>query len=196
MGDLKLPDVGKIETLGLLFTLLPGLLAFLVERTLTARERKVETVEAILFGLAYTLAVHAVWSVLKRAGSVIPTPDITGLALTAITIGLAIAFLKNSGALFHLLQKSGITREAAWWSIWETAFRFSYAQKNEFVVLHLADGRRLFGAVVGHSSEQKDGHICLMQAMWLVDPRPAPISGMILLRADDVKMVEFVPRSK
>lgn len=192
----KLPDIGKIADVGILFVLLPGLLVFLIERMLTSRERKLETTEAILWGLAYTLLTHAVWTGFKWVGSIVPTPDLVGLTLSAIGLAFIITFLKNSAIVFRTLRKLGVTNESPWLTIWETAFRVSHAQKNEYVVLHLLDGNRLFGAVEGHSAEQKDGHICLTNAKWLVNGTETPINGMLLLRAEDVKVVEFVPRQE
>jgi len=54
---MALPDLGKIDSLGLLFTLLPGLLTFVIVHAMTARGQKIEPIEAVLYGLAYTLAV-------------------------------------------------------------------------------------------------------------------------------------------
>jgi hypothetical protein len=193
----KLPNVGQIESLGILFTLLPGLITYLVVRALTERGRKIDAIDAVLYGLAYTLVVHAIWYALTHVGSWIPTPDIIGLCLTAVALGIVVAIIANTGVAYCVLRWLRITSEASWSTIWQTTFREFRRTEDEYAVLHLKDRRRVMGALRGYSSEQKEGHICLERVRWLdSDGARTEQPGMHLFNAEDVAFVEFVPALK
>jgi hypothetical protein len=196
----NLPTPGAVDSLGLLFTLLPGLLTYVVVRALTARGEKIEPAEAILHGLAYTLVVHAIWFGLTALGSVIPTPDLIGLALTAVGLALGVAALHNSGRFYGLLRRWRLTNQPSWLTIWETAFReYRGVRKGEYAVLHLKDGRRVMGAIRGFSPRQEKGHVCMERVQWLSDEtgvKNPEHAGLHLFNADDVFVVEFMPLRK
>lgn len=192
MASLSLPSVGKLESLGLLFSLLPGLLTYIVVRALTARERKLDAVEAVLHGLAYTVLVHALWELLTL-NSWIPTPDLVGISLCSLVIGLAIAKCHSRGWIYNLLRLCGITEESTWQSAWETSFRMARADGREYAVLYLKDGRRIMGAVRGFSSEQSAGHVAIDRSRWLCENNEViAIPGLMLLSANDVLSVQFL----
>lgn len=192
MPSISLPTVGKMETLGLLFSLLPGLLTYIVVRALTARERKLDAVEAVLHGLAYTVLVHALWALLTLK-SWIPTPEIVGLSFCSLAIGLMIAKCHSRGWIYNLLRRFGLTEESTWQSAWETSFREARAAGREYAVLYLKDGRRIMGAVRGFSSEQSSGHVAIDQSQWLNDENEVTaIPGLMLLSANEIWSVQFL----
>ncbi len=191
---MNLPSVGNVKSLELLFTLLPGLLTYLLVRSLTARERRVEATEAILHGLAYTLLVHAMWTVCTSIGTWFPTPDIVGLSLCSLLLGVVVSRLSNRGAIYEFLRRVGVTSESGWASIWESAFREFRTTRGEYGVFHSRDGRRIMGAIRGYSLQQSGGHICLERAQWLEGLEAlAELPGMVLIPADDVQFIEFLP---
>lgn len=193
MPKLTLPSIGSLDTLGAVFALLPGLLTYVIVRALTARERKLDAIEAILHGLAYTLLVHAIWAILTL-WSWIPTPDMPGLSLCAIGIGIVVAKISNSGWIYAFLRFCRITDEASWQSTWEASFRNAAKEIGEFAVLHLKDGRRLMGAVRGYSAEQSKGHIALDQCQWLMqEGDPMPAVGLILIPGEEIVFVQHLP---
>ncbi len=193
---MEFPSISIGGSVGLLFQLLPGLITFLVVRWLTARGRKIETAEAILHGLAYTLVVHAIWSFLTAIGSLIPTPDLMGLSLCAVGLGLAASWLTNSGSIYGVLRKLMLTREASWPSIWETAFREFTGRIGEYVVLEFKDRRRLLGAIRGFSADQEGGHVYLARPRWIHSDSDAPEQpGTLLVNATDIASVQFLPFS-
>lgn len=194
---MQLPNLGRMQGLELLFTLLPGLLTYLLVRSLTARERRVDATEAVLQGLAYTLVVHAMWAVCTSVGSWIPTPDIVGLSLCAVVLAFIVSHLSNRGFVYGFLRQLGITEEPGWATIWDSAFREFRSLRGEYAVFHLGDGRRIMGAIRGHSSQQAGGHICLERAQWLEGLKALDeLPGMVLMPADDVQFVEFIPIEK
>jgi hypothetical protein len=197
-GFVKLPELGELESLGLLFTLLPGLLTYLTVRVLSAREEKIEAVETVLCGLAYTLVVHALWVGLKALGSWIPTPDLIGLSLTAVGLGLCLAAIHNSGIGYRVLRRLHLTSESSWLTVWQTAFReFRGVQGGEYAVLHLKDGRRVMGAIRGFSPRQENGHVCLERVHWFSGTEESEEHpGLHLFNASDICVVEFLPDQK
>jgi hypothetical protein len=181
-----------MENLGLLFSLLPGLLTYIVVRALTARERKLDAVEAVLHGLAYTVLVHSLWELLTLK-SWIPTPDLAGLSLCSLVIGLTIAKCHSRGWIYNLLRRFGLTEESTWQSAWETSFRMARADGREYAVLYLKDGRRIMGAVRGFSSEQNAGHVAIDRSQWLSEKNEATvIPGLMLLSANEILSVQFL----
>jgi hypothetical protein len=190
----SLPSIGNLETLGVLFSLLPGLITFILYRSLTAKGKKVGAVDAILHGLAYTLVVHGIWSGLTSLGSLIPTPDIFGLTASAVYLALVLAFLSNNGQLYGWLRKLNLTQETSWSSVWESSFREFRNSDGEYVVIEFKDGRRILGAIRGFSNEQGNGHIVLQKSKWLHANEEQPEQpGMILVSAGDVSTIQFLP---
>jgi len=63
-----IPNVAKLQTLDVLFALLPGLLTYHVQHALTKREEELKAAEAVLYRLVYTLAIHGIWTLLTLVG--------------------------------------------------------------------------------------------------------------------------------
>jgi hypothetical protein len=195
MSPFELPEIPKIESLGILFTLLPGLVTDMVVRALTARGKKLEATEVILYGLAYTVVVNAIWVFLKRLGSWIPTPDLVGLSICAVVLGILVSVIVNRGLAYRILRGCGVTAEAPWRTTWETTLREFRNTRGEYVLLEFRDGRRVFGGLRGFSAQQKDGHFCLERVQWLSgDSVHAEQPGLMLFSAEDVSSVQLLPR--
>ena len=191
---MKLPSMPSLDSLGVLFALLPGLITLLLVRSLTVRGRKLDPAEAILHALAYTLLVHAIWAVLTGIGSFLPTPDLVGLSLCAVGLGLVLSWLTNSGAIYKALRAARLTREASWPSIWESAFKEFRATIGEYAVFEFKDGRRLLGAIRAFSAHQNEGHIYLDRPRWIDSDEAQPEQpGTILVNASDISFVQFLP---
>ncbi len=202
MPTLKLPNAGSADALDFLFTLLPGLITFIVIRQLTSREQKSETTDVVIYSLCYTLIVHGIWQFLNIWSS-IPTPDLVGLPLTAVFLGVLISVVTNNGHIYAYLRRLGITREASWSSTWETTFRMTFADKqlSEFIVLHLIDGRRIMGYIRTVSSAQQGGHLAMDHLQWLKtdsdevsDKRPN--RELMLFRGEDIPFIQFLEKGK
>lgn len=191
--------IGKLTDLGIVSSLLPGLVAYLVVRQCTARERKIDVTEAILHALAYTLLSHAIWAICTSLGSLIPTPEIVGLTLCAVFVGLVVSVTTNHRISYSLLRKLRLTRQAEFPTIWETSFVHAERELSEYAVFELDDDRRIMGAIRGVSSDCADGHICLEKCQWLsseLHNPSVPIEGWFLVQAKRVKSVHFIPRGE
>jgi hypothetical protein len=195
---MKLPGISGLESLGILSALLPGLLTLIVVRYLCGRDKKPEAVEATLHALAYTLVVHGIWAILKSLGSWFPMPDIAGLSLCAIGLGVVVAWISNNGQAHAVIARCGLTSEAPWATVWESAFRAFRRDGGEYVVLTLKDGKRILGALRAYSGQQKEGHVCIDRARWLgTDGGSEPEQpGMLAFSAEAIESIQFMPLVK
>lgn len=188
---MKIPNLVGQDSLGILLSLLPGLLTYLVHHSLCHRGRKIEAVPAVLWGLAYTLIVHALWTCLKAMGSVIPTPDVVGLPLTAVAAGIGFSALSTSGFHYNLLRRLRVTHEGSDVSIWLTTLRIIRHERRGYVTIGLRDGRFVAGGLFAFSAEDLSGHITLMPYAWLIDGKPGEwVSELLMLKESDIEFVE------
>jgi hypothetical protein len=86
---------------------------------------------------------------------------------------------------------SGITKRSSRPSEWYDAF---YDADNQFVVVHLKDGRRVYGWAHLYPDLPTEGHLLICDAEWLdypADSQKRPLVR-ILLNVTDVQFIEFV----
>ena len=190
--DNLLQSIGDIESVQVLFALLPGLLTVLVVRSLAAREQKLEAVETVIRGLAFTLLVHAIWALLT-IGSIIPTPDIIGMPLCAVALGLIVATIINSGWMYEILRFSRLTSESSWGNAWKSSFRHAAKNVGEYAVLHLKDKRRILGAVRCYSADADGGHVAIDKAAWLSQSNEVKDAiGFLIFPVEEIKFIQFL----
>lgn len=117
------------------------------------------------------------------------------LLLTGISIfiGLCGAWSINADIPNLWLRKIGLTRNTSYPSEWYSAFiRFS---DDAYVVLHLRDGRRLYGHAHEWPDHPDQGHFIMTHNEWLLeegDPIKLDHVSAILIPVKDVNIVEFV----
>jgi hypothetical protein len=177
--------------------LLPGFLAYAVFCALQRRGDKLEATNAVLNALGLTLVVHITWYAAKSAGSIVPTPDVVGLTVTSIIVGLGLCYNDEYAIAFRLLRKVKFTDSAPWHTIWLTAFNYGRGTSRGYVVLHFKDtSRRIIGYVAGFPRQSQQQHILLTQYRWLHDNTVQERHGSILISLDEVSMVEFLDYEK
>ncbi len=113
--------------------------------------------------------------------------------LSAIAIGILVSYFANNDQFHALARKIGITTETSYPSEWFGAFRKN-TKNGDYVVLHLKDGRRLYGWPSDWPSEPENGHFGLTEASWIVDGKNYDIPGVraIMINSQDVQWVEFM----
>jgi hypothetical protein len=99
--------------------------------------------------------------------------------------------LHKHDTVHRVLRLIGVTRETSYPSEWYSAFA-EYA--NCYIVLHFHDGRRLYGWPEELPSHPSGGHFIMDEGEWLVDDERLPVESgsVMLISANDVRMVEFV----
>lgn len=110
--------------------------------------------------------------------------------LNSVVLGLIFAFFANTDYFHFLIRKIGLSRETSFPSEWYGVF----SKKLNYVVLHLQDGRRLYGWPREWPSDPQSGHFSLEDVSWLDDEKEIKLESVesMLIRVEDVKRVEFI----
>jgi hypothetical protein len=111
--------------------------------------------------------------------------------ILAALLGILFSYFANTDKFHRLMRKVGVTKETSYPSEWFGEF----SKKVTFVVLHLADERRIYGWPAEWPSSPQKGHFSLAQAAWIDnDNQEVPLTDVdsILIAASDVKRVEFM----
>ena len=191
--------LSDIKLLELLLALLPGFLTAEIIAVLVARQDRT-TFDRIIQALIYTFLTHVLWTLISGDQPALRGQSLLGLTLVAVVLGLALAFLINTGYLYSVLRWVGtppMTQAASTPNapgVWFDTFQ----EKQQHAILHLQDGRRIFGWPRRYPLRPDKGHILLERAEWL--GRPASASRVplvdLLIDVKDVRFVEFLPPKK
>jgi hypothetical protein len=184
----------------LVLLLLPGFAAAGVYYSLSAHPKSSEF-ERVIQALIFTMILKPLtslghWFFLKVGGLYSFGPwtqdseTATSLGL-AVLLGLGFAWAMSKDQFHGIARKLGLTSRTSYPSQWYSAF----VRKHKWVVLHFADGRRIYGWPMEWPDESDKGHFVLSEPEWLLeDNQRAPLHQVakILIPASDVKMVEFM----
>lgn len=188
------------ELIVLLKFLLPGFVAAWVFYALSSYPKQSQF-ERIVQALIFTILVEGISYIFKclllkigesfSLGAWQYNSDFILSLLCAIGFGLVISFFSNNDKFHAVLRKLNITRETSYASEWFGTF----SSNITYVVLHLTDGRRIYGWPIEWPTEPEKGHFVLAQACWLdANNSEIALDGVesILIRGSDVYMVEFM----
>lgn len=194
-----MPELSK-DILTLLQYLLPGFLVAWVFYGLTSHQ-KPSQFERVIQALIFTLVVRVLvffergvleyigqWKALRPWDS---DADLICSLLSAIVLGVGIAYTANTDGFHRLLREKGISKRSAHPSEW-CGVLSDYAR---YVVLHLKDDRRLYGWPQVWPSDPEKGHFFIILPSWIdKDGMEHPVDGVegMLINATDVKWVEFL----
>lgn len=182
--------------------LLPGFITAWIFHGLTAHPKESQF-ERVIQALVFMGIVQALFSSLKACcfalgrvcvslGEWSKQADATLPTIIAIMLGVGFSAAANSDWLFKALRKFKLTKKTGFPTVWYRAFYCNDA----FAVFHLDGERRLQGWIDQYPSEPKDGYFEVSRPMWLMEDgtNPCPIEGVesILIRAEDVELVEFL----
>jgi len=195
-----MPDQLTKEFVLLLTYLLPGFLAAWVFYGLTSHP-KPSQFERVVQALVFTLIIQtflpvAHW-ILVGIGKVyyICSWDQTSKGLTslilAIGLGVILAYFTNTDFVHKWFRKIGFTTRTSHPSEWYCVL----SEKVTFVVLHLKDGRRLYGWPKEWPVESDKGQFYIMLPSWISDDGKQidlPQLDGVLISANDVRWVEFL----
>jgi hypothetical protein len=193
-------DLVSKEIMALLTYLLPGFIAAWVYYGLTSFprpsqfERIVQALIFVVFVQFFTTIFKWLFVLFDRHISHLGqwTPDIAlnVSIIFALLIGLFFARYANNDRIHALLRKGNFTKETSHPSEWFGVF----AQKQTYVVLHLKDGRRMYGWPEEWPSQPSGGHFSISAAEWLDEENRISLEGVenILIPATEVVFVEFM----
>jgi Family of unknown function (DUF6338) len=197
-------EIDKVNDLfPILLFLLPGFVSVGVIEVLCVKNPKDvfgRVVEALIFtmlNLAGFLACRALLEKIPRVkfdhAQFITPGNVSLMALCAAVIGVTVAAEINNGWLLGVLNnRFHLTRKTSMPSTWNETW--SHARK--FVVVHLDDGRRIYGWPTFYSDSPEERALFLEDASWLDDDNrlineAAPIS-VLLDKHTGIKLVEFL----
>lgn len=198
-----MPELSK-ETAALLHYLLPGLLAAWVFYGLTSHV-KPSQFERVIQALIFTFLVQAILPIVQWSLECIGTwlairpwdgaSETLASAFVAALLGASLAYLTNKDSFHKWIRAKGFTTRASHPSEWYGVL----SERQNHVVLHLADERRLSGYPQIWPSESEQGHFFIVQPAWLSETGAhSLLSGIegLLINAKDVKWIEFIDQPK
>lgn len=205
------------ELVGIISYLLPGFLAAWIFHGLTAHP-KAQPFERVVQALIFTAILQGVVSIVRwffvLAGHVVVVGDWTENVnlvwslLWAVVLGVAAAGIANNDVIHNWLRfrdwrlrkttLPGGDRKWAWThrtshpSEWFSAFSH---HNRRYVILHLKDGRRLFGWPDEWPDACDRGHFVVSECEWLLPTgERAPVHQVesMLIPSTSVEFVEFL----
>ena len=182
--------------------LLPGFVSAWIFYGLTSYQ-KPSQFERVVQALIFTAFIQVFISLLKYVFLFIgnywvlsewdDSSNLIFSVIIAVLLGFIFSYYANNDNLFKYLRIKGITRESSFPSEWFGTFVINVT----YIVLHMKDGRRLYGWPMEWPSVPDSGHFVLEQAFWLADSEKIPITGVksILINVKDVRWVEFMEKT-
>jgi len=180
--------------------LLPGFLAAWVFYGLTSHPKPSQferVVQALIFTFIIQILIPPTKWALILAGEIYtvrPWDDVSEGAASlvlAILFGALLAYLTNTDSAHKWLRSKGFTTRTSHPSEWY----YVLSKKIMFVILHLHNGKRLYGWPKEWPVEPDKGQFYIMLPSWiksdgnLID---LPQLDGVLVNAKDVAWVEFV----
>ena len=190
------------DVIAVLQYLLPGFVTAWIFYAFTSYLRPSQF-ERVVQALIFTLIVQAILFLIKQSllyignywsiGSWDDSSNLIWSLGIAIILGFVITYYSNNDKLHKYLRKKGITRESSYASEWFGAF----LKNVTYIVLHLKDGRRLYGWPREWPTDPKNGHFVIEQASWLEDDKEIEVVGVnqVLIDTSQVELVEFMEKT-
>ncbi|MVV47558.1 hypothetical protein EJA72_04725 [Pseudomonas sp. PB120] len=187
------------EVIPLLQYLIPGFLAAWIFYSLTAFKRP-DTFGQIVQALIFTFVIHSLVVGLETlllltggrffsVGVWDKNSEAFWSAVIAVLLGFLSCHVASSDKLHSLLRKLKITTQSSYPCEWYSAF----LSRPSYVVLHLVDGKRLFGWPTEWPSEPASGQFVLEYPSWIDNADKALHTGIeiIVIDVSKVQWVEF-----
>ena len=178
------------EAIGILMFLLPGFLAAAIFYSLTSHP-KPDAFGQIIQALIFTVIVQAAVQVMVAILPHTKNWKLVASVLIAVISALIAVYFSNNDKIHSILRWFHVTKETSYPSEWYSAFS---RHSDCYVVLHMKEGRRLYGWPEEWPSDPDHGHFRVAEGEWLVGNERKPATGVsaILIPANEVEMVEFL----
>ncbi len=185
-----------IEVIATMQFLLPGFVSAWVFYALTTYPKESQF-ERFIQALIFTMIIQSIVGFLQFFIDTLNWNE--GLHLffvfvLALILGLFLAYFSNNDKLHKLLRKFKITKETSYTSELLSAF----SDQSTHIVIHLNDGRRIYGWPREWPTDPNNGHFYLENASWLTDTDEIHLKEVssILINNNDVNIVEFMKHDK
>ena len=186
------------EVVSVLVFLLPGFVAAAVFYSLTSYPKPNEFGQVIQ-ALVFTMVGQSIaWALQQLLG--LGTSWSIGLEATvsvscAVGFALIIAYISNNDIAHRFFRRIRLTRENSYPSEWYASFA---RNPESYVILHLRDGRRIYGWPIEWPSRPEQGHFRIVEGEWLSEGEDSGQNEVTadiyetVLSVEDVTMVEFI----
>lgn len=197
-------DMVSSETISILRVLAPGFIAAWILAALTVDRKQSElqkVVQALIFSFIAQALLITIKFLLEFVGRKValgewnPSVELVWSLISGCLLGVLLAGIVNSDRLFRVLRFLRLTKQTARPSVWYSAF----SDHPAYVVLHVSDGRRIFGWPIEWPSVSGEGYIRLSEASWLTSdddgsPKTVELESdeFVLVRVSDVVYIEFL----
>lgn len=189
------------EVFPVLLFFFPGFVSVAVVELLVVRKEKdaySRTIEAFLFtvlNLLMFLVARAALEQFSRVrlahDDVLTIGNVFLVSFCSVCIGLACAYELTNEVVLAKLRQWNFSRKTAKASTWLETF----VHAPKFVVIHLDDGRRIYGWPRFYSDNAEDRTVFLEEATWLDEENrivnEEPIS-ILLDKNSGIKFIEFL----
>ena len=188
------------EVIPLLQYLIPGFLAAWIFYSLTAFKRPDtfgQIVQALIFTFVIQSLVVGMGTLLAVTGERFFSiglwdrkSETLWSAVIAVLLGFLSCHIASSDKLHALLRRLKITRQSSYPCEWYSAF----STRQRHVVLHLVDGKRLFGWPIEWPAEPARGQFVLEHPHWIEDTGQRFHTGaeVIVIDVSKVQWVELL----
>jgi len=195
-----MPEISK-ETIALLSYLLPGFLVAWMFYALTSHTKPTQS-ERVIQALIFTLLVAAVvalerivlqyfghWYILRPWDK---DSELIASVITALLLSLLIAHLTNKDTLHAVLRKFKLSQRSSSPNEWCTVL----SARQQFIVIHLKDDRRLYGWPLVWPSDPDKGHIFVTSASWVHGETALELAEAegVLVDVKDIGHIEFAKK--
>ena len=184
--------------------LLPGFMAAGLFYTLTSHPKASEF-ERVIQALIFTTLLKAATILLRvvfvglgafvSIGTWTADVELVWSIVLSAPLGLTFAWLANTDKFHRFARKQGLSSRTSYPSEWYGAF----TRQKRVVILHLNDGRRIYGWPEEWPDQSDKGHFVLDKSEWLLDTNervPLLRVERFMLPASEVKMVEFLKKNQ
>jgi hypothetical protein len=192
-----MPELSK-DVVSLLQYLLPGFLVAWVFYGLTSHQKPSQferVVQALIFSIGVQIVIFferwllefiGTW---KSIGYWTTNSDLIASFVTALLVGIAIAYIAEKDILHGTLRRFNLSSRSSHISEWYMAF----TRQPRFIVIHFADERRLYGWPKIWPSDSEKGHFLIEQPEWLdVEGSGDNLPEYLLVNVGEVKWIEFI----
>jgi hypothetical protein len=204
MGPFKDLNEAK-DLIPVLVFLLPGFVSAGIVALLVIR-KPAEPFSRVIEAFIFTMLNLALFTVLKSLVTRIPglklnnhdfftSGNLLIMTACAVLVGIVWSYEANNQFIFGILRKLKITSKTTKPSVWIDVL----SETEVYVVVHLKDGRRVYGWPLRYSDDVSERAIFLEQATWLTDEGGAlndPPISIFLDKESEIAFVEFVTDSR
>jgi|ERR1017187_7011141 hypothetical protein len=190
------------ELVQVLIFLLPGFLTtkvidlLVIRRALDSFDKVVQAfvftfVNMIAFNFLRYVIEHCIGKQIFNRNDFFTAGNLGLMIVCSLSVGLCCAVEMNKEPILQRIRKWGWTKKTYKPGVWTETFQ--HAEK--FVVVHLQDGRRIYGWPRFYSDKDDEHALYLEEASWLDDKNNLLNQSRISMFLDEksgIQLVEFV----